>query len=91
MIRVWIGLSFGLLFWAALFLYPQSPSQQMAMRVPTTRRPWVVSKTMIARMQLEPITEKGYIAFAVKGEDGNVYSIDDVLAGVLEIHERERK
>lgn len=72
------------------FGYAQSPSKQMAMGTPSTRRPWVVSKVMIARMRLEPLHEKGYVTFVVKGEDGQMYSLDDVLAGVLELHEHEK-
>jgi hypothetical protein len=84
-------LFFSWLVYVTLYVEAQTPTQQMAMRLPVNKRPWVVSKVMIARMQLEPVTEKGYATFPVKGEDGYSYSIDDVLAGVLEVLEKERR
>lgn len=85
-----LGLLWAVLMSAALITYAQSPSKQMTMGTPSSRRPWVVSKVMIARMRLEPLREKGYVTFVVRGEDGQMYSLDDVLAGVLELHEHER-
>ena len=41
-------------------------------------------------MNLEPVYEKSYVTFMVSGEDGQMYPLDDVLAGILELHEHEK-
>jgi len=95
MCRWRVSLFFGVL-WIVLFClwvvaFSQSPAKQMTMQgAPSTRRPWVVSKKMIVKMNLEPVYEKSYVTFMVSGEDGQMYPLDDVLAGILELHEHEK-
>lgn len=91
MIRLWVGIliAFIGIVTVAIENRAQSPTQQIVMQHPSTSRPWVVSRKMVDKMRLVPLTEKNYIAFAVRGEDGNLYSLDDVLAGMLEIQEKQ--
>lgn len=56
---------------------------QMAQSAPTVQRSMVIPKEVIARFKLEPV--RGQFTPYLLGEDGQPYSIDDVVAVLFEL------